>query len=104
MRYQLQSFKFRSSSVHLAVKMLEIRCRTCRITVLGAIFTALSCFCTLVYTQDASDFLSEDLNRADWTISNQNGSISFSAGQLPVMVLEALVKADQVDLGDPLAG
>ncbi len=71
----------------------------------GVIGVAVLALCTsFTYAQGAIDLLSDDLNRADWTISNQNGSISFSAGHLPVMVLEALVKADQVDQGDPLAG
>jgi len=53
---------------------------------------------------DQSNLIFQDLNAADWDIANMNGSISFSAGHLPVMVLEALVDAKIVVEGDPIAG
>ena len=57
-----------------------------------------------VHAQGTPDLLTKNINAADWTITNQNGSISFDAGQLPVMVLEGLVDAGQLEHGDPIAG
>ena len=86
------------------VDMLDGQSCLPKVAMLGVVASLLCFSCTFVYAQPTSDFIFENLDRADWTISNKNGSISFSAGHLPVMVLEALVKADQVDQGDPLAG
>ena len=58
-----------------------------------------------VRSQDEqSNLIYQNLNAADWDIANLNGSISFSAGQLPVMALEALVNAKLVTDGNPIAG
>lgn len=68
----------------------------------SAVFALL--FAILFVGAEDTDLITSDLNKSEWTISNQNGSISFLAGRLPIMVLEALVHAGQVDQGDPLEG
>jgi hypothetical protein len=58
-----------------------------------------------VSSQDAeSKLILQDLNSAEWDIANLNGSISFTAGRLPIMVLEGLVSAGILKGGDPIAG
>ena len=47
-------------------------------------------------------FVELDLNAADWEISNQNGSVSVSSVQLPVMALQALYEAGKLSDGDPI--
>lgn len=103
MEFQLQSLK-RSCRKGVAVSMPDGQSIFICKSGIGIVCFALCIFAACGSAEPASDLIFEDLNRSEWTISNQNGSISFSAGQLPVMVLEALVKADQVDQGDPLAG
>ena len=59
---------------------------------------------TYANAQAEDDLVVQNLNSASWDVTNQNGSISFTAGELPFMVLEALVDAGQVTEGDPIAG
>lgn len=47
-------------------------------------------------------FVRQDLSRAGWDISNQNGSVMVSDATLPVMVLEALYEAGKLSSGDPI--
>ena len=68
-----------------------------------AVFMGLALVCS-ARAQSTADLLSLDLNNAEWLVSNQNGSLSFETGRLPLMVLEGLVAANEVKSGDPLTG
>lgn len=104
--------KFDSSSRHtlsiplhaILATFLESSPSVAAIMRLQIAVTALLALSVIVQAEHASALLISNLNSEQWLISNQNGSISFEADRLPLMVLEGLVKAGQVDDGDPIAG
>ena len=61
-------------------------------------------FCDAQAGGSPATLVRQALNAVEWEISNQNGTISFAAGQLPVYVLEALYASGQVTQGDPISG
>ena len=73
---------------------------------LGFVFLVILCiaFCDAQAGGSPATLVRQDLNAAEWETSNQNGTISFVAGQLPVYVLEALYASGQVTQGDPISG